>query len=395
MSYLILQITLCLVASALLGLAAGWLFGRRSLGAALEEERNTRNEMIADWRNRHQEALDLADVGRQRIASLETDMDVVRGELQSRTERAIELEGRIDRSAVDVERLQEALSSRRAELEAVRGELAAAHEKVELAAANLSDKDDVITQLQKGLAERDKQIPALQNDLRLNAAELAEAQKAAAEAAGGLKGLESALKARDALISRLEDQLAARAARISELEAQSAEPLSAIEGRLANRGDSIAALEDQLAERSLAFADVSGQIPELKAQISARAKDLERCGSEREGLRAEVHRLETRLHQTVSARTPTPAPDPEATPQTMLFQQLSKDDLKKIWGIGPKLERLLNEMDVYYFRQIADWSDDEIEEIQAKLEEFPGRIRRDDWVTGAKREHKKKYGEEL
>ena len=71
------------------------------------------------------------------------------------------------------------------------------------------------------------------------------------------------------------------------------------------------------------------------------------------------------------------------------------DDLKLIVGIGPVLERMLHRLGVSSFRQIAHWSEREIDEIDAKLPEFPGRIRRDGWVTQARELHQSKYGEAL
>jgi predicted flap endonuclease-1-like 5' DNA nuclease len=71
------------------------------------------------------------------------------------------------------------------------------------------------------------------------------------------------------------------------------------------------------------------------------------------------------------------------------------DDLKLIVGIGPVLERMLHRLGVSTFRQIAHWSDREIDEIDAKLPEFPGRIRRDAWVTQARELHQSKYGKTL
>lgn len=59
------------------------------------------------------------------------------------------------------------------------------------------------------------------------------------------------------------------------------------------------------------------------------------------------------------------------------------DDLKRISGIGPKLEQVLNGRGVKRFADIAAWSDADIERIDAELG-FDGRIRRDDWVGQAK-----------
>jgi predicted flap endonuclease-1-like 5' DNA nuclease len=71
------------------------------------------------------------------------------------------------------------------------------------------------------------------------------------------------------------------------------------------------------------------------------------------------------------------------------------DDLKLIVGVGPVLERMLQQLGVATYRQIARWSERDIDEFDAKLHEFPGRIRRDAWVTQARSLHQSKYGEAL
>lgn len=69
------------------------------------------------------------------------------------------------------------------------------------------------------------------------------------------------------------------------------------------------------------------------------------------------------------------------------------DDLKLIVGVGPVLERMLQQLGVATYRQIARWSERDIDEFDAKLHEFPGRIRRDAWVTQARSLHQSKYGD--
>ena len=71
------------------------------------------------------------------------------------------------------------------------------------------------------------------------------------------------------------------------------------------------------------------------------------------------------------------------------------DDLKLIVGVGPVLERMLHQLGVTTFRQIAYWSERDIDRIDAMLPEFPGRIRRDTWVIQARELHQSKYGEAL
>ena len=59
------------------------------------------------------------------------------------------------------------------------------------------------------------------------------------------------------------------------------------------------------------------------------------------------------------------------------------DDLKKLSGVGPALEKKLNEAGVTTFAQIASWGADEIAEFDEKLS-FKGRIEREGWIEQAK-----------
>ncbi|MDH3665325.1 MAG: NADH-quinone oxidoreductase subunit E [Paracoccaceae bacterium] len=58
------------------------------------------------------------------------------------------------------------------------------------------------------------------------------------------------------------------------------------------------------------------------------------------------------------------------------------DDLKRISGVGPKLEGVLNGLGVYHFDQIAAWTEGEIAWVDDQLK-FKGRIERDDWIGQA------------
>ncbi len=62
-----------------------------------------------------------------------------------------------------------------------------------------------------------------------------------------------------------------------------------------------------------------------------------------------------------------------------------RDDLKRIRGIGPALERLLNELGIHRLQQIAEFGADDIERVQGALKDFPDRIERDHWVEQARR----------
>lgn len=77
----------------------------------------------------------------------------------------------------------------------------------------------------------------------------------------------------------------------------------------------------------------------------------------------------------------------EAKPATAPVRRrnvaVKTDDLKRISGIGPKLEQVLNGRGILRVADIAAWSDADVERIDVELG-FDGRIRRDDWVGQAK-----------
>ena len=80
-------------------------------------------------------------------------------------------------------------------------------------------------------------------------------------------------------------------------------------------------------------------------------------------------------------------------PPLLLDAPNAPDDLKLIVGVGPVLERMLQRLGIGTYRQIARWSDHDIDTFDARLPEFRGRIRRDGWVTQARSLHQSKYGE--
>ena len=69
------------------------------------------------------------------------------------------------------------------------------------------------------------------------------------------------------------------------------------------------------------------------------------------------------------------------------------DDITEIIGIGKVFEKILHDLGVYHFRQIAAFGPVEIARINSELKEFKGRVEHDDWIGQAKDLHFKKYGE--
>ena len=63
------------------------------------------------------------------------------------------------------------------------------------------------------------------------------------------------------------------------------------------------------------------------------------------------------------------------------------DRLQTISGIGPVLERVLNDIGIYRFGQLARFTPDNIEWLASRIDWFPQRIQREDWVGQARRLH--------
>lgn len=61
----------------------------------------------------------------------------------------------------------------------------------------------------------------------------------------------------------------------------------------------------------------------------------------------------------------------------------SRDDLKLISGIGAFIEKKLNNLGIYQFKQIAQFDAHVIQVVTDAIEFFPGRIERDNWVGQA------------
>ncbi len=59
------------------------------------------------------------------------------------------------------------------------------------------------------------------------------------------------------------------------------------------------------------------------------------------------------------------------------------DKLRQIQGIGAKLEHTLNELGIYQFRQIAEFTATDLLWLDQQLGAFKGRISRDNWVGQA------------
>ncbi|GHE02740.1 50S ribosomal protein L21 [Defluviimonas sp. 20V17] len=123
-----------------------------------------------------------------------------------------------------------------------------------------------------------------------------------------------------------------------------------------------------------------------------RVTDILASGADKSGVSAALGTAAARIaaHETGAAKPAKKAEAPKAEKKAAAPKAEKKaeaaaaaDDLKKLSGVGPALEKKLHEAGVTSFAQIAAWTEADIAEMDEKLS-FKGRIEREGWVAQAK-----------
>ncbi|ALG90395.1 MULTISPECIES: 50S ribosomal protein L21 [Actibacterium] len=109
-----------------------------------------------------------------------------------------------------------------------------------------------------------------------------------------------------------------------------------------------------------------------------RVTDILETGADASGVKAAVGAGSVAAAAPAPAKTAAPK---AAAPKTAAAT--GADDLKKLSGVGPALEKKLHEAGVTTFAQIAAWSDEDVAAMDEKLS-FKGRIEREGWIAQAK-----------
>lgn len=385
------QMLFCLLLAAAIGVAVGWLLRHRS---ALTDE--------------------------HRVADLETELhvkgqalDTAIYELKVKTSAVMALESKVASLESLGRSAQEELASRQDRIDRLQQELK------ESQAQSLSSRSELQTQLER-LADQETTLAAYANEVRqANAArtkaqeDLALKEQELVDVQRRLALVDSRLEEVNRLRTKLEELEPAQGrvhwleVQLSEKEAQHRHVVHRLEQDLAARDRRLAGQAEQtrlLEERDLHIATLERRLSELHALQAELAGQAKIIGDQEE----EITRLRKRLGEVraalrergdgspVLARPNGPAnqlslqmPAPKAAAATR------KDDLKKIQGISPAIERALNKMGTFTYVQIARWKPSDIARVAKKLDTLPGRIKPDNWIAGAKKQHREKYGEKL
>jgi predicted flap endonuclease-1-like 5' DNA nuclease len=391
MTALVTQILGCLLVAAGIGFAVGWLLRQRS--AVSNDHQLTERE--TELRVKGQ-ALDTAlyelkvktsslMMVESKIASLESLGRSAHQEVVSRQERIERLQRELKdsqaqavSSQAEYQAQQQRLAEQETAMAAFANEVRQANAARTKAQEELHHKEQEILELQERLAEA--AAPRAEIDrLRAHISELEPAQ-------GRVHWLEVQLSERDAqhrrAVQLLETEIAARDRRLAE-SAQQAE-------LLAERDRRIDTLERRLSELHTLQAEMAGQAKTMGEQEEEISRLRKRLGEVRAALRGRDDGSPVLARPNGPANQLSlqiPAPKQASAPR--------KDDLKKIPGIGPAIERALNKMGTFTYVQIAKWKDSDIARVARKLDTRSGRVKPDHWIAGAKKQHREKYGEKL
>ncbi|MGJ4891131.1 cell envelope biogenesis protein TolA [Bradyrhizobium sp. HKCCYLRH3099] len=216
--------------------------------------------------------------------------------------------------------------------------------------------------------------------LAAEAAAKAEAERLAAEAAAKA---EAERLAAEAAAKAEAERLAAEAAAKAEADRLAAEAAAKAEADRLAAEAAAKAEADRLAAEAVARAEAEAQ--RLAAEATAKA-EADRVAAEA-AAKAEAERVaaEAEAEQFASAVAASSAPMAAADdrPPALPAPDGSADDLKLIKGIGPKNERVLNDIGVHHFSQIAEWTPAHADWVGHHMA-FPGRIEREHWIAQAK-----------
>ncbi len=225
--------------------------------------------------------------------------------------------------------------------------------------AALAQFDSKLASARADLKAQAANVAALQSEAEALTTKAAEFQAANDATARESDRLRSELDGKVALIARLESESKAATARSSELHGK---------------------LESSTSESS-----------RLRSELKAVRQAHEHCDERIATLNSRVREVEEQLRRKQAEAAS--AARSAGRPNWLLSEApREKDDLKRIWGVGPVLERTMNSLGIYHYRQIAGWSRPDVEWVATQLGAFPDRIERDGWVEQAGRLQAEKYG---
>ncbi len=134
---------------------------------------------------------------------------------------------------------------------------------------------------------------------------------------------------------------------------------------------------ETIARLSLELERWQQRVPPLIDRFRERNEQARRLQAELDTARARLRDLESGPELTNASHGADDLP-------ALLSGSSTRDNLKLIKGVGPAIEKTLNELGICRYNQIIDMSEGEIDRVAKRLKGFRSRIYREDWMGQAR-----------
>lgn len=262
----------------------------------------------------------------------------------------------------------------------------------------MHEHDTKVGSFQKMLSDRDATLHQLHVKLNNTKANLSEQR---AKVVGleteqnrfhqELRGKEATLETLNTRVHELEQQLIEQGNTLKDLETKHRSIVADKNGEIENLQSWVTELEPLAIQMQ---AQVLQRLQtEYQSAITDKDGEIERLrtrAAELQPLQDQIKQQDVRIRELASSSRSLPG---QEFHEPRLRDSPPRDDLTKIDGIDPVLEKTLNRLGYYRFRDIAVWNDTEVEAVARELSWVPDHIRRDKWVAQAQSLHRKKYDE--
>jgi predicted flap endonuclease-1-like 5' DNA nuclease len=257
----------------------------------------------------------------------------------------------------------------------------------------------------KSLMDQNSQYQASNKDGKMRASELSDALKEAFERRDELQrqmkdvrgNLESAVSERDQLRNStaaddLSKELENKDASIEKLNSELKnwqDRLPPLIERYQQRNAEAEALETQLADALDRIAAFDEMVGSDQTRVEPVDPDALTDGMDASNDPNDDETPDETIIDKVEEVVEDDAEDVEELADADL-QDLPSDNLKLIKGVGPAIEKTLNELGIRRFDQIAQMSEYDIDRVAHRLKGFRSRIYREDWIGQARDLHDQK-----
>lgn len=335
------------LAFGLLGLFLGWLIWGRLVSRLREQVAKLERE-IEDWRKKYEKL-------QKEYAALEGELKDARLKIDKQGERIRQLELEKGQLHGDLMAARQVRDSQGKELDAFKSRFSALEEEKMTWSASAADT-----------SELDALRAKLEESNTMNA---------------GLRGKMNELETSASSAGNTAGELAELKAKLAEAEATTnahQRTIRDLNVKLANAGD-------------------NGQLDGLRAKLNKTEADLAACRAKASAAPAAASGFVAGAAGGAATGGGAPLSKEEKKANAEKAKQKvrqrmaasagsgGKDDLKLISGVGPALEKKLNDLGIFTFKQVSEFDADMVGTVNDAIEFFPGRVQRDDWVGQAKK----------